>query len=98
MPEGLNVSESALELILDVEVPITVRFGQTQMSLDEVLKLGQGSQIQLDKMVDDPVELFVNKKLLATGEVVVVDGHYAIRITEIISRADRIQSLGESAP
>jgi flagellar motor switch protein FliN/FliY len=94
MPEGLSVSESALELILDVEVPITVRFGETQMLLDEVLKLGQGSQIQLDKMVDDPVELFVNRKLLATGEVVVVEGHYAIRITEIISRADRIQSLG----
>ena len=94
MPEGLSVSESALEMILDVEVPITVRFGATQMLLDEVLKLGQGSQIRFDKMVDDPVELFVNKKLLATGEVVVVDGHYAIRITEIISRADRIQSLG----
>ena len=95
MPEGLNVSESALGLILDVEVPITVRFGEKQMSLDEVLKLGQGSYIQLDKVVDDPVELFVNKKLLATGEVVVVDGHYAIRITQIVSRADRIQSLGE---
>jgi flagellar motor switch protein FliN/FliY len=95
MPEGLNVSESALGLILDVEVPITVRFGEKHMSLDEVLKLGQGSYIQLDKVVDDPVELFVNKQLLATGEVVVVDGHYAIRITQIVSRADRIQSLGE---
>lgn len=94
MSEGLNVSESALGLILDVEVPITVRFGEKQMALDEVLKLGHGSYIQLDKVVDDPVELFVNKKLLATGEVVVVDGHYAIRITQIVSRADRIQSLG----
>jgi flagellar motor switch protein FliN len=94
MPDGLNVSESALGLILDVEVPITVRFGEKQMPLDEVLKLGQGSHIQLDKVVDDPVELFVNRKLLATGEVVVVDGHYAIRITQIVSRADRIQSLG----
>jgi flagellar motor switch protein FliN len=95
MQEGLNVSESALGLILDVEVPITVRFGEKQMLLDEVLKLGQGSFIQLDKVVEDPVELFVNRKLLATGEVVVVDGHYAIRITQIVSRADRIQSLGE---
>ena len=94
MPDGLNISESALGLILDVEVPITVRFGERQMALEEVLRLGQGSHIQLDKVVDDPVELFVNKKLLATGEVVVVDGHYAIRITEIVSRADRIQSLG----
>ena len=95
MQEGLNVSESSLGLILDVEVPITVRFGERQMMMEEVLKLGHGSHIQLDKMVDDSVELFVNKKLLATGEVVVVDGHYAIRITEIVSPADRIQSLGE---
>lgn len=95
MKEGTSVSESALELILDVEVPITVRFGQRQMSLDEVVKLGQGSYIQFDKLVDDPVELLVNSKLLATGEVVVVDGHYAIRIGEIVSPADRIESLGE---
>jgi flagellar motor switch protein FliN/FliY len=94
MEEGLGVSESSLELIKDVEVPITVRFGEKQMQLDDVLKLGQGSFIQLDRMVDDPVQLFVNHRLMATGEVVVVDDHYAIRITEVASRADRIRSLG----
>ena len=94
MEEGLGVSESPLELIKDVEVPITVRFGEKQMQLDDVLKLGQGSFIQLDRMVDDPVQLFVNHRLMATGEVVVVDDHYAIRITEVASRADRIRSLG----
>ena len=94
MEEGLGASESSLELIKDVEVPITVRFGEKQMQLDDVLKLGQGSFIQLDRMVDDPVQLFVNHRLMATGEVVVVDDHYAIRITEVASRADRIRSLG----
>lgn len=78
---------------MDVEVPISVRFGRKQMLLDEILKLGPGSCIQLDRKIDDPVELLVNQKLLATGEVVVVDGHYAIRITEIVSPAERIESL-----
>ncbi|HEX4998916.1 MAG TPA: FliM/FliN family flagellar motor switch protein [Terriglobia bacterium] len=95
MAEGTTIAESALERILDVEVPVTVRFGGRQMSLEEVLQLGHGAEIQLDKMVDDPVELFINRKLLATGEVVVVDGRYAIRITDIVSPADRIQSLSE---
>ena len=94
MQEGMNISESSLELIMDVEVPITVRFGEKHMLLDDVLKLGQGSYIQLDKMVEDPVQLFVNHRLMATGEVVVVEDHYAIRITQVASRADRIKSLG----
>jgi flagellar motor switch protein FliN len=95
MQEGMNISESSLELIMDVEVPITVRFGEKQMSLDDVLKLGQGSYVQFDKKIEDPVQLFVNHRLMATGEVVVVDDHYAIRITQVASRADRIKSLGE---
>jgi len=94
MEEGSNASESSLDLIKDVEVPITVRFGEKQMALDDVLRLGQGSFVQLDREVDDPVQLFVNNRLMATGEVVVVDDHYAIRITQIASRADRIRSLG----
>ena len=93
MQEDRNVSEASLQLIMDVEVPISVRFGKKQMALDEILKLGQGSVIELDRMADDPVELLVNQKLLATGEVVVVDGRYAIRITEIVSPAERIESL-----
>jgi len=94
MQEGMNVSESSLEMILDVEVPITVRFGEKEVLLDDVLKLAQGSYVQLDKMIEDPVQLFVNHRLMASGEVVVVDDHYAIRITQIASRAERIQSLG----
>ena len=93
MPEGVNISDSGLELVMDVEVPVSVRFGKKQMLLEEILKLGQGSFIQLDRAVEDPVELLVNQKLLATGEVVVIDGRYAIRITEIVSPAERIQTL-----
>jgi flagellar motor switch protein FliN/FliY len=92
--EAAKISESSLEMIMDVEVPITVRFGEKQMQLDEVLRLGAGSYVPLNKLVEEPVQLFVNQRLLASGEVVVVDDRYAIRITQIASRADRIRSLG----
>jgi flagellar motor switch protein FliN len=83
-----------LELVMDIELPISVRFGQTEMLLEDVLKLGNGSVIELDRSADEPVDLLVNNKLLARGEVVVADGHYAIRITHVESPADRIRSLG----
>ncbi len=93
MKEESAIPETGLDLIMDVEVPISVRFGRRQMTLDEILKLGHGACVELDRRIDEPVELIVNKRLLATGEVVVVDGKYAIRITEIVSPAERIQSL-----
>jgi len=94
MSEQPNKPEPGMDLIMDLEVPISVRFGSKQMVLDEVLKFGQGSLIELDKMAEEPVDLLVNDKLLAKGEVVVVEGNYAIRITEILSAAERMRSLG----
>jgi flagellar motor switch protein FliN len=83
-----------LDLIMDVELPISVRFGQTTMLLEDILKLGHGSVIELEKLAEEPVDLLVNGRLLARGEVVVADGHYAIRITQVESPAERIRSLG----
>lgn len=83
-----------LDLIMDVELPISVRFGQTTMLLEDILKLGHGSVIELEKLAEEPVDLLVNGRLLARGEVVVADGHYAIRITQLESPAERIRSLG----
>jgi flagellar motor switch protein FliN len=83
-----------LDLIMDVELPISVRFGQTTMLLEDILKLGHGSVIELEKLAEEPVDLLVNGRLLAKGEVVVADGHYAIRITQVESPAQRIRSLG----
>ena len=94
MTENAVESNVNLDLILDVQVPISVRFGKRQMLLEDILKLRHGSVIELDRSADDPVELLVNDKLLARGEVVVADGHYAIRITEVESPAERIRSLG----
>jgi flagellar motor switch protein FliN/FliY len=90
-----NDNSVNLDLIMDVELPISVRFGQTSMLLEDILKLGHGSVIELEKLAEEPVDLLVNGKMLAKGEVVVADGHYAIRITQVESPAERIRSLAE---
>jgi len=83
-----------IDLLLDVELPLVVSFGETAMPLKDVLKLGVGSVIELNKTVNDPVTLIVNQKPIARGEVVMVEGNYGVRILEVESTADRIRSLG----
>jgi len=82
-----------IDLLMDVDLPITIRIGSTEMRLIDIMRLGLGSIIELEKMVDDPVEVLVNDKLVARGEVVVCDSNFAVRITEVESRAERIKSL-----
>lgn len=84
---------SNLDLLMDIELPIMVRMGQTEMQLGELLKLTPGSILELNRAADAPVELLVNNKTIAKGEVVVVDGNFAFRITEIESTAARLRSL-----
>jgi flagellar motor switch protein FliN/FliY len=72
-----------LKLVMDVELNVSLRFGQRQLPLREVLDLTSGSVIELDRMADEPVELFLDGKLIARGEAVVVDGNYGLRVTEI---------------
>ena len=86
---GVNI-----EQILDVEVTVVVRFGKVEMPLNEVAQLLPGSVVELDREPEQPVELLVNDRVFATGEVVVADGNYALRIERILSQADRIRSLG----
>jgi flagellar motor switch protein FliN/FliY len=87
--ETANKAEDAvlaaknLKLVMDVELNVSLRFGQRQMPLREILELSNGSVIELDRMVDEPVELFLDGKLIARGEAVVVDGNYGLRVTEI---------------
>jgi len=82
-----------LPLLMDIQLPVSIRFGETEMVLEEVIKLGVGSVIELNSAVDEPVELVVNGNILARGEVVTVDSYYGIRITEITSVGERIKSL-----
>jgi flagellar motor switch protein FliN/FliY len=95
MDTSLNKAdeEGNLALLMDVQLPVSIRFGETEMILEEIVKLGVGSVIELNSGIDQPVELVVNNKILARGEVVTVDGFYGIRITEITSAGERFKSL-----
>jgi flagellar motor switch protein FliN/FliY len=88
-PEGL----SNLAALMEVQLPVSIRFGETEMILEEIVKLGVGSVIELNSGIDQPVELIVNNRILARGEVVTVDGFYGIKITEITSAGERFKSL-----
>lgn len=72
-----------LKLVMDVELNVSLRFGQRQLPLREVLELSSGSIIELDRLVDEPVELLLDGKIIARGEAVIVDGNYGLRVTEI---------------
>lgn len=77
------VHPANLRLVMDVELNVSLRFGQRQLPLREVLELSSGSVIELDRMVDEPVEMLLDGKVVARGEAVIVDGNYGLRVTEI---------------
>jgi flagellar motor switch protein FliN/FliY len=92
-PKAAAEASINLKLLMDVSIPITVEVGRAEMSLNEIVQLGPGSIVALDKKAEDAVELRVNGKLVARGEVVVVDECYGLRITQIVDAAGRIESL-----
>jgi flagellar motor switch protein FliN len=94
-PSAGTGSSSAgnLELILDIELPLWVRFGETAMTLQALTKIGPGTTLDLERSPDDPVDMMVNNTVIARGEVVVVAGNYGIRVTEVVSPTERIRSL-----
>lgn len=92
-PGAKGEGQKNLDLLLDVEIPIAVEVGRTQMSLEDILQLVPGSVVALDKKAEEPVDLRVNGKLVARGEVVLVDDTYGLRITQIVDAAGRIESL-----
>ena len=80
-------------MVLDIKLVATARLGRVEMPIDEILALGQGSVIEVGHLVDEPIELLVNDKLIARGDVVVVEEKFGLRITEIVSPRERIESL-----
>ncbi len=82
-----------MDLLLDVELPVSVSFGRAQLALKDLLKLTSGSIVELNRTISEPVEVIVNNCVIARGEVVVVDGNYGIRIQEIVSRQERLRTL-----
>jgi flagellar motor switch protein FliN/FliY len=86
--------KSNLDLILDIPLDVSVELGRIKMAVNDLLQLGQGAVIELDKPVGEPAEIYVNRKLVAKGEIVVVDEKLCIRVTDSISPVERVKSLG----
>ena len=84
---------STFDLLLDVELPVSISFGRAQVPLKDVLKLTTGSIVELNRAIGDPVEIIVNNCVIARGEVVVVEGNFGVRIEQVISRQERLRTL-----
>lgn len=82
-----------LQLILDIPLRVTVELGRTKMPVSELLNLTQGSVVELSKLAGEPMEVLVNDKLIAKGEAVVVNEKFGVRLTDIISPSERVESL-----
>jgi len=88
VPEPVNSgngSQANIDMLMDVPLTVTIELGRTEMTLKQALELNQGSVIELNRLAGDPIDVFVNERLIARGEVVVVDDKFAVRITELFS-------------
>ena len=92
--EGEGQGGQSIEFILDIPLEVTVELGRTSMLINDLLQLGQGSVIELNKLAGEPLEILVNRKLIARGEVVVVNEKFGVRLTDIVSPIERVKSLG----
>ena len=86
-------SPQSIDFLLDIPLEITVELGRTRIQIGDLLKLGQGSVVELDKLTNEPVDIYINQKLMGHGEVVVVNEKFAIRLTNIISPGERVKEL-----
>jgi flagellar motor switch protein FliN/FliY len=88
-----NGEPASLDLILDIPLTVTVELGRSKMLINDLLQLGQGSVVELTKLVGEPLEVLVNNKLVARGEVVVVNEKFGVRLTDIVTPMERVKSL-----
>lgn len=93
----IKQAKADLEVLLDVPLTISVELGRVTMKVQEVIDLGAGSIIEIDKAAGEPIDILVNGRLVARGEVVVVEDNFGVRVTEILSPKDRVLTLGEAA-
>jgi flagellar motor switch protein FliN/FliY len=88
-----GAASSKLDVVLDIELPLVVRFGRTQMTLKALSQVGPGSIIDMERSPDEPVQMLIGERVIAHGEVVVVSGHYGVRVVDLVSAADRVRAL-----
>lgn len=91
--EDKHSTERDIEFLLDIPVEITVQLGKSKMMIKELLQLGQGSVVELEKLAGEPMEILANSRLIARGEVVVVNEKFGVRLTDIISPSERLTQL-----
>ena len=91
--EETEQEERDLEFILDIPLELSVELGRTRMLVNDLLQLGQGSIVELNKLAGEPLEIYINCKLIARGGVVVVNEKFGVRLTDIITPMDRVKSL-----
>jgi len=84
----------SMDFLMDIPLTVTVELGRTKMVIHDLLQLGQGSVVELSKLAGEPLEVFINNKLIAKGEAVVVNEKFGVRLTDIVSPVERIQQLG----
>jgi flagellar motor switch protein FliN len=89
---GMDAAQN-MDFLLDIPLEITVELGSSKITIGDLLKLSQGSVVELNKLTDEPLDIFVNKKLMAHGEVVVVNEKFGIRLTNIVSPGERVKGL-----
>ncbi|MCL4460719.1 MAG: flagellar motor switch protein FliN [Nitrospirae bacterium] len=92
-PEKTSEPPESIDFLLDVPLTVSVRVGTARMLIKDLLQLGQGSVVELDKLAGEPMEILINDKLVARGEVVMVNDKYGVRLTDIVSPIERIKSL-----
>lgn len=93
-PAANNPADRGLEFLYDVPLQISVEVGRSKILLKDLLKMGEGYVIELDKLAGDPLDLYVNSRLIAKGEAVMVGDKFGIRLTDVVSPSDRIEQLG----
>jgi flagellar motor switch protein FliN/FliY len=94
MPQSTSQEQGNISLIMDVFMEMTVELGRTRKLIKEILSMGEGTIIELDKLAGEPVDILVNHKLIAKGEVVVIDENFGVRVTEIVSPMERMPDMG----
>jgi flagellar motor switch protein FliN len=90
-----NHAPRNIDLLMDVDLPVAIELGRTKMAIQEILALGPGSVVELNKLAGEPVDLLVNNKVVAKGEVVVIDENFGLRITQLVTPEERLKALGE---
>jgi flagellar motor switch protein FliN/FliY len=92
------MNSQTLDVLLDIELPVTIRFGSVEMTLGDVMGLDAGSLVEFDRAPEEPVEVLVNGRVVARGEMVMVQGNYGVRIAEISSRCERLDTGVGASP